>query len=341
MQHPDCMIDMTNAGKPSKSREVFDAKCSKNVEVADAMDPYKNLAVFYNSGPDIFSVKNLACEYDGDGKKTNTMADPYFSYGGKHTLLSFDGIFERVKDLDPSDYIHRDGDWIKKHMQEIKKVLSDLCGNDRKTGFYKSGNQDGENIITSWSQYNAFHGNPTWYDFLCITPSGPDFLTSHSDNGKLMGEVGKDTGKIGDDTNTASEKYKKLKTDNEKEKRRLKKAKNRKNRKMRQLSDSSKKSRTSSSSVIDMTIYGTPTSRTGSDMTSSTYQSTQRPDLNNGLNDLVQLWKEEHQDKRNDKQLHLKNQIDAAGHLVNCNDADDSKFGREFLKSIILSKGVN
>ena len=110
---------------------------------------------------------------------------------------------------------------------------------------------------------------------------------------------------------------------------------------MRQLSDSSKKSRTSSSSVIDMTIYGTPTSRTGSDMTSSTYQSTQRPDLNNGLNDLVQLWKEEHQDKRNDKQLHLKNQIDAAGHLVNCNDADDSKFGREFLKSIILSKGVN
>ena len=333
MQHPDCLVDLTNAGRPSKDRQVFDAKCSGNQEVAETMDPYKNLAVFYNSGPEQFPVKNLACEYTPEGVKTAVMASPYFSNGSQHTMLSFEGIFQRVKDLDPSDYIQRDAEWLKKQMGEIKKVLATLCGHDKTTGFYKSGNQDGENILTSWSQYNAYHGNPTWYDFLCITPMGPEFLQAHSDNGKLMGDVGKDTGEVGEDCKLAQDEIAKKRKNLEREKQRAKKKRQRENKKSR------KRNNDKSSS-----LSSTPFSKSSSSLTDLTQDSSDNESVsstesnlpNDDFVDLVKMMKTDYQNQNNQNNSdQISYQIQAAGLLANCNHPEDSQYGRDFLKSVL------
>ena len=77
-------------------------------------NPHEQLADIFNDPT--FPVRNIACVYDVDGKKTMQMAPPYpLSPDG--VLIEFDGIFNRVKDLDPSEFSIRNGPWIEEKSQ--------------------------------------------------------------------------------------------------------------------------------------------------------------------------------------------------------------------------------
>ena len=128
------------------------------------------------------------------------------------------GIFDRTKDLDPTVFTMRDGKWIKEKSQEIRSFLHKNCSEN--CGFWKSGHQDGENILSQWSLYCYRGSHPTWADALILTPDGlyyidirklykrylflitllfsneigRNFLIQYRDNGRSMGEEGLDTG---------------------------------------------------------------------------------------------------------------------------------------------------
>ena len=205
MDFPDAKLQLSLTRRPL-NRQELDLQQSGD-DAAVAMLPWNVLADMFNSNHDTFPVKNLAVDYDDDGKivRPLQMARPFFSYAGSgNTLLSFEGIFDRVKDIDPSIYFRpRDPAWLKERVQEIRNLLAKYVGQKDK-GFFKSGFQDGQNILTSWSEYMKRNGENQWADCLILTASGVDFLSDHKNNGKVY-EFGTDTGEIGDFISTVTE----------------------------------------------------------------------------------------------------------------------------------------
>jgi len=147
MDYPDAQKWIA-LSRRSLTREELDAQQSGDSEIAATADPYVQLAELYNDPA--LPVRNIACTYES-GRKSENMAAPFFHYDGSRVPLSFDGIFERVKAIDPQSYDPRDADWIKSKMREIREVLASCCGPD---GFFKSGYQDVQNILTAWSEYH-------------------------------------------------------------------------------------------------------------------------------------------------------------------------------------------
>jgi len=148
-------------------RQGLDARQSGDIEVADAADPWKALAAMYNDPDQPF--RNISCKYNEDGIMLKEMADACLSDGGLN-LCSFEDIWKRVRDLDPSIFVHRDGDWIKEKSHAIRTFLNKYAS--EKVGFFKSGDQDAENILSAWSNFCRDGGHPVWADALILTPSG-------------------------------------------------------------------------------------------------------------------------------------------------------------------------
>ena len=117
------------------TREGLDARQSGCDEVAASADPYEVLARMYNTGQAEDGTElhftNIACFYF-DGEKTSTMADDLETDEG---YLSLDGIFKRVKDIDPNEFNERDGAWINKKAREVRSFLNKYCSPN--TGFFK------------------------------------------------------------------------------------------------------------------------------------------------------------------------------------------------------------
>jgi hypothetical protein len=158
---------MWSVTKYPLDRQGLDARQSGDVEVSDAADPWKALAVMFNDPDQPF--RNIACKYNEDGVLLREMADPCLSDGGTN-LCSFEDIWKRVRDLDPKIFSTRDGDWIKDKSQAIRSFLNKYAG--EKVGFFKSGDQDAENILSAWSFFCRDGGHPVWADALILTPSG-------------------------------------------------------------------------------------------------------------------------------------------------------------------------
>jgi hypothetical protein len=152
---------------------------------------------------DEFNYSNIAVKIDA--KKQKIPADPCATYLGRE--CSFTKIFSRVKDLDPNDFHERDGPWIKERSQDIRTKLNALFGDA--VGLNASGRHDAENLYDAWSEYCDSKHKPTWVDALIVTYRGTDFMRSNRNDGKKIGETGKDTGEKGDDT-TAAVKNKKI-----------------------------------------------------------------------------------------------------------------------------------
>ena len=54
------------------------------------------------------------------------MAEPLFADGDPGVLLSFEGIIDRVRDLDPKEYSNRDWKWIKEKSHEVRTLLNKI-----------------------------------------------------------------------------------------------------------------------------------------------------------------------------------------------------------------------
>ena len=105
MDNPDAQKWIALSRRPL-TREELDAQQSGDSEVAATADPYLQLAELYNDP--VLPVRNIACTYES-GRKSENMAAPFFHYSSP-VPLSFDGIFEREKAIDPQSYDPRDAD---------------------------------------------------------------------------------------------------------------------------------------------------------------------------------------------------------------------------------------
>jgi len=200
MTFADASVYWTQALSPYDNRFIMDAANSGDDFVRESIDPYTKLAEIYNSPPEVFPVLNMACKYV-DGIKQSTIADPVFAYENSgNQLLPFTVIFERVKDLDPSIYKARDKAWIEEKSKSIRSTLTSICGSQNSaTGFWRSGFQDGQNVLSAWSNYCSNKGQPNWLDACILTNSFTDFFGGQGNDGKSMNEDGKDTGLLGED----------------------------------------------------------------------------------------------------------------------------------------------
>jgi len=180
------------------SREQLDARQSGETEVAASVNYWEQFSNIFNS-PET-CVRNMCCTYLGDGPtavKTSNMAP-------EPTGQDLTDIFEKCSDLDPSEFVLRDGPWCKKKVQEIKNFLYQYCRPNY--GFFRSGNQDMENKYDEWTLFITRGGHPKWTYALMLTESGVSFLKQFADNGKHIDSAeGKDTSTLGTDLRQAEE----------------------------------------------------------------------------------------------------------------------------------------
>jgi hypothetical protein len=132
MQDSKCTSTWTLTRLPLNNRLAYE----------NQVNYYDQLAEFFNSGEcegERFAFRNLACEYDEEGKQLKKPAEPTGQYLGDPVPISFNRIFERVKDLDPNVFYNdRTGTWIKENSQVIRAWLNKNYGEN--VGFNKSGN---------------------------------------------------------------------------------------------------------------------------------------------------------------------------------------------------------
>jgi hypothetical protein len=95
------------------------------------------LANIYNTGIDQegngLSFQNLSVKYDLNEdtmlyEKANTVAEPTNRWLGTPQPVSFDYIYKRTGDLDPNEFVQRNGQWIKENAQTIRTFLYKYYG---------------------------------------------------------------------------------------------------------------------------------------------------------------------------------------------------------------------
>ena len=203
MDFPDAKIDWTNAHKPM-DRAQLDAMQSGDDDVSRLARPYESLALLYNSDQDTFPVRNICCKYLDDGTKTIEMADPVYVYGNSAEPCDYTTIWEDCRDLDPSIYTERNAAWIQTKEREIRNALNELADPNKTIGFFRSGYQNGQNVLEAWALYVRYKGKPVWQQALFLTNSYADFVVTFADNGKCNSN-GADSGLVGEDQLTPTE----------------------------------------------------------------------------------------------------------------------------------------
>lgn len=185
------MIRLLNAFHFASNRSTIDKLNSVDADVAASVDPYKVMAALFNDRSNVYINPVVEVDQSGVRRKLAEVPSHMEEYGDT------DEIYERVKDIDPMNFNERDAGWIKEKFQVVRTWLYTNC---RETvGFYKSGEQDAENLFRCFSQYCANGGHPTWCDAMILTPGFDDFFTSHNHDGKDIGDSGRDSGAVGAD----------------------------------------------------------------------------------------------------------------------------------------------
>lgn len=180
------------------TRSQLDARQSGDETVSHSVLPLEQLASIFNNAQkdgnkdtNTIIYKNMTCKYNAKDEKLDECVGTVAGHIIEESI-AVDVIYEKVKDIDPTKFHKRDADWIKDKSSEIRKFLKETFSEG--VGFFRSGQQDAENMYSAWSDFCSFGGRPAWTHAQILTPSGLDFMRENRDDGKGMGIHGSDTG---------------------------------------------------------------------------------------------------------------------------------------------------
>jgi len=155
-RHPAAMVHWTNT-QLIMNRQQLDSRNSNIPEAREVANPWECLANIFNDYVN-FTPQNLMVKYimGPNGKsimKTPVQPEQEWKY-----------IYQKCHDIEPTNYaraeIKRDGDWIKMHWTQMRRILSGLFEN-----FNRSGRQcekgDWSNVeeLQAWEQHAMYNAN--------------------------------------------------------------------------------------------------------------------------------------------------------------------------------------
>ncbi len=191
LYHPDLRLLWESLRRPM-NRSGLDASQSGEQSVAaSSVNALTILTQVYNTGKyegEILSFQNPLFNHDQHGEQLSELKETYNNPNISPFPLSTAVLGDRVKNINPSVFIPRTEKWISEKLGEIRSFLHKNYSPG--VGFFRSGNQDGENPLTAWSDYYHTQGAAEWTDALMLTPDGTNFMSQNRDDGRELGSLG-------------------------------------------------------------------------------------------------------------------------------------------------------